>query len=69
MSGNLEGGITGAMVQFPPDAPLRGHYVSFQRDDAKAVYACFLDTLGGGSPPVIMADAEAMATCPNPFAR
>lgn len=58
---NLGGQITGVVTMYEPSV-LDGHNVAYQRDDAKAQYACFAKTVGGGTAPELRGVAAA-ETC------
>lgn len=51
-SGNGANGVTAVVRQYEPSV-LDGHHVAYQRDDAKAQYACFIKTLGDDGPPTL----------------
>ncbi len=62
--GNLEDNITGVSIQYAP-AILDGHHVAYQRNDAKAQYACFLRSVGIEPAPVLRSvEASALENCP-----
>ena len=50
--------MTAVVVQYPPSV-LDGHHVAYQRDDAKAQYACFVYTTGEGRSPVLASVKQA----------
>jgi len=55
---------TGAAKQFMPPYEGGGHYITFDLDDAKAIYACFLKTLAlRGVPEVRSADQASLENC------
>lgn len=63
ISANLAGGITGVVAMYQPSV-MDGHNVAYQRDDAKAQYACFAKTVGQGGAPVFAPVADAQVeTC------
>jgi hypothetical protein len=56
---------TGAALQFEPAYEGGGHYVTFDLDAAKAIYGCFLRTLGQGVPEVRAPEDATLENC-NP---
>lgn len=56
VSGNRDG-MTAVVTQYEPSV-LDGHHVGFQRDDAKAQYACFVRSLVDGQAPVLRSAEE-----------
>ncbi len=52
VEGNHPSGATAVVAQYPPSV-LDGHHVAYQRDDAKAQYACFIKTLTATGTPVL----------------
>lgn len=62
LAGNRSG-VTAVATQFAPDVPGAGHYVSFQLDEAKAHYGCFLRSVAAGAPAVVPIP-DAVAGCP-----
>ncbi len=55
LSANLDGGLTGAVVQHAEDGVEDGHEVMFQLDLPKRQYRCFLEELAAGEAPQIVA--------------
>lgn len=58
VSGNHASGVTAVVTQYQPSV-LDGHHVAYQRDDAKAQYACFVKTLAITGIPVLAAVPDA----------
>jgi hypothetical protein len=62
-SANIDASHTGVVAMYPPSV-LDGHNVAYQRDDAKAQYACFAKTVGSAGAPVLKAVEDAQpGTC------
>ena len=62
---NLAGGVTGFVRQYEPAYPEGGHYVMFDKPEAKAQYACFLKSLKPGEAPVLRSpEASTVENCP-----
>lgn len=55
---NNAGEVTAVAVQYEPSV-LDGHHVAYQRDDAKAQYACFVYTTGEQRSPVLASPEQA----------
>lgn len=55
--------VTGVAVQFQPAYEGGGHYITFDLDDAKAIYGCYLKTLVTGAPEIRSAANASVANC------
>jgi len=67
VSGNVvvegQGPRTAAVVRYPEDGIMEGHYVVFQREEPKHQYGCFLEDLARGRVPVIVQGVEQGGAC------
>jgi hypothetical protein len=63
---NNAGDVTAVVVQYEPSV-LDGHHVAYQRDDAKAQYACFVYTTGEGRSPVLASPEQATPEACTPI--
>ncbi len=62
---NLAGGVTGFVRQYEPAYFEAGHYVMFDKDEAKAQYACFIKSLRADAAPTLYAPENATPeNCP-----
>ncbi|QDG53746.1 hypothetical protein FIV42_24275 [Persicimonas caeni] len=63
VSANIDGTMTGVVGMYEPSV-MDGHNVAYQRDDAKAQYACFVKTVGADGAPEFRAVQDAQPeTC------
>jgi hypothetical protein len=63
ISANIDGSHTGVVAMYQPSV-MDGHNVAYQRDDAKAQYACFAKTVGSAGAPVLKgADEAGVGSC------
>jgi hypothetical protein len=58
VTANIDGTHTGVVGMYQPSV-MDGHNVAYQRDDAKAQYACFVKTVGSGGAPVFKSVEDA----------
>ncbi len=62
-SANADSGVTAVVRQYEPSV-LDGHHVAYQRDDAKAQYACFIKMLAlYGVPTLASVDQSSVENC------
>ncbi|CAN0347267.1 unnamed protein product [Laminaria digitata] len=63
-SANGPEGVTAVAIQYRPSV-LDGHHVAYQRDDAKAQYACFIYSMveSGGTPTLASVEASSPEQC------
>jgi hypothetical protein len=65
VSGNVPSGVTAVVAQYEASV-LDGHHVAYQRDDAKAQYACWLRAVGVGDAPIFRSiEGSSLDACPN----
>lgn len=65
VSGNLsDGQVTGFVRQYEPAYPEGGHYVIFDKPEARAQYACFIKSLGNGPPTLYTVENSSVENCP-----
>lgn len=64
ISANMPQGVTGFVRQFEPAYPEAGHYVMFDKPEARAQYSCFMKTLASGAPKLLAPEEASVANCP-----
>ncbi len=61
---NMPQGVTGFARQYAPAYPEAGHYVMFDKPEARAQYACFVKSLAQGNPILRSPEESTPENCP-----
>ncbi|MEZ4462240.1 MAG: hypothetical protein R3E66_21465 [bacterium] len=64
ITANLPDGVTGFVRQFEPAYPEAGHYVMFDKPEARAQYGCFMKSLAQGAPVLRTPEESTPENCP-----